>query len=225
MIILKLIFLSLIFSQTVYTENKPNVLMLVIDDLNDWVGPLKGHPQVKTPSIDALAARGTVFSNAHCQTPLCNPSRTSFMTSLRPSTTGIYGLRPWFRDVKKLKDLVTLPQYFSKAGYTTYTIGKIYHRFNNSDTVEFNHVGIPEKSLRVKKKRVNTPRGGPGMDWGLYPYKDSDHKDWKTADWAVNTLNKKPAGPFFMAVAIYIRGSWLSLESVTDFCSALQLCG
>jgi len=218
MIILKLIFLSLIFSQTVYTENKPNVLMLVIDDLNDWVGPLNGHPQVKTPSIDALAARGTVFSNAHCQTPLCNPSRTSFMTSLRPSTTGIYGLRPWFRDVKKLKDLVTLPQYFSKAGYTTYTIGKIYHKFNNSDTVEFNQVGIPEKSLRVKKKRVKTPRGGPGMDWGLYPYKDSDHKDWKTADWAVNALNKKPAGPFFMAVGfslphvpLRVTQKWLDL--------------
>ena len=62
----------------------PNVLFIAIDDLNDWVGCLNGHPQVKTPNIDALAARGTLFTNAHCQAPICNPSRTSIMTGLRP---------------------------------------------------------------------------------------------------------------------------------------------
>ncbi len=60
----------------------PNVLFIAIDDLNDWVGCLDGHPQVKTPNIDALAQRGTLFTNAHCQAPICNPSRTSVMTGL-----------------------------------------------------------------------------------------------------------------------------------------------
>ena len=104
----------------------PNVLFIAIDDLNDWVGCLNSHPQVKTPNIDALAQRGTLFTNAHCQAPICNPSRTSLMTGLRPSTTGVYGLAPWFRTVDELKDLVTLPQHFSGAGYKTYTVGKIY---------------------------------------------------------------------------------------------------
>ena len=81
----------------------PNVLFIVIDDLNDWVGCLGGHPQARTPNIDALAARGTLFANAHCQAPLCNPSRSSVMTGLRPSTTGIYALRPGIRDVAALR--------------------------------------------------------------------------------------------------------------------------
>ena len=76
---------------------KTNVLFIAVDDLNDWVGCLGGHPQVKTPHIDGLAARGTLFSNAHCQAPLCNPSRSSVLTGLRPSTTGICGLGPGIR--------------------------------------------------------------------------------------------------------------------------------
>ena len=73
---------------------RPNVLFIAIDDLNDWVGCLGGHPQAQTPNLDRLAARGTLFSNAHCQSPLCNPSRASLLTGLRPTTTGIYGLAP-----------------------------------------------------------------------------------------------------------------------------------
>ena len=71
----------------VAAADKPNVLMICIDDLNDWVGCMKTHPQAKTPNIDALAHRGMLFTNAHCQAPLCNPSRTSLMTSRRPTTT------------------------------------------------------------------------------------------------------------------------------------------
>jgi choline-sulfatase len=181
---------------------QPNVLFIAIDDLNDWVGCLDSHPQVKTPHIDALAKRGTLFTNAHCQAPLCNPSRTSVMTGLRPSTTGVYGLSPWFRKVDTLKDLVTLPQHFSKAGYQTYTGGKIYHGrdWNRLGLKEFDIVAKTEPGLRPKTKRVNTPRGGPGMDWAVYPFEQSDHKDWKTASWAVEQLNAQPDDPFFMAV-------------------------
>src|SRR5262245_36703259 len=75
----------------------PNVLFIAVDDLNDWVGCLGGHPQVKTPNIGRLVRRGTLFSNAHCQGPLCNPSRSSLLTGLRPSTTGIYSLTPGIR--------------------------------------------------------------------------------------------------------------------------------
>src|SRR5262245_4559797 len=94
----------------------PNVLFIAVDDLNDWIGCLGGHPQVRTPNIDRLAKRGTLFTNAHCQAPICNPSRSSLLTGLRPSTTGIYGLRPGIRAVAALKDRVTLPQYFAARG-------------------------------------------------------------------------------------------------------------
>ena len=108
-------------------QRKPNILFIAIDDQNDWIGCLGGHPQVKTPHIDRLAQRGTLFASAHCQAPLCNPSRTSLLTGLRPSTTGIYALAPWFRTVDKFKDHVTLPQFLSQQGYRNYTTGKIYH--------------------------------------------------------------------------------------------------
>src|SRR5881628_3735844 len=92
---------------------RPNVLFIAIDDQNDWIGCLGGHPQVKTPNIDRLAKSGTLFTNAHCQAPLCNPSRSSLLTGLRPSSTGIYGLMPGIREVEQTKNHVTLPQTFT----------------------------------------------------------------------------------------------------------------
>ncbi len=106
---------------------KPNILFLAIDDQNDWIGCLGGHPQVKTPHIDRLAARGTLFTNAHCQAPLCNPSRSSLLTGLRPSSTGIYGLAPGIRDVDLTKNHLTLPQTLTRDAHFTDTCAKIYH--------------------------------------------------------------------------------------------------
>ena len=97
-----LVLFSLFFAFVMNTgaeAKKKNVLFLAIDDLNDWIGCLGGHPQVKTPNLDKLAARGTLFTNAHCQAPVCNPSRTSVLLGLRPSTTGIYSLQPSFKTV------------------------------------------------------------------------------------------------------------------------------
>src|SRR3990170_3309950 len=87
----------LLGTHTSVAVDRPNVLFIAIDDLNDWVGCLHGHAQVQTPNIDRLATRGTLFTNAHCQAPLCNPSRTSLLTGMRPSTTGVYALQPGFR--------------------------------------------------------------------------------------------------------------------------------
>jgi Sulfatase len=67
-------------------EKRPNVVFIAVDDLNDWVGCLRGHPQARTPNIERLARRGVLFANAHCHAPICNPSRSSLLTGLRPST-------------------------------------------------------------------------------------------------------------------------------------------
>src|SRR5688572_3036088 len=107
--------------------DRPNIVFIAIDDQNDWIGHLGGHPQAKTPHLDRLAARGTTFLNAHCQSPLCNPSRTSFMLSLRPSTTGIYALEPSHYAVPKLKNRVTLFEHFKNSGYGVYSVGKLWH--------------------------------------------------------------------------------------------------
>ena len=101
-----------------------NVLFIVVDDLRGNVGAF-GDPLAVTPNIDALAKRGTVFLNAHCQIAICNPSRASVMTGLRPDTLEVWGLTKHFRTHKP--DVVTLPQLFKQQGHITASIGKIYH--------------------------------------------------------------------------------------------------
>ena len=186
---------------------KPNILFIAIDDLNDWVGPLGGHPQVKTPAMDSLAARGTTFTNAQTQAPLCNPSRTSLLTGMRPSTTGIYGLRPWFRDVEELADLVTLPQYFAQQGYRTYSTGKIFHgRFGyRENDSEFDFLGPPQTvGARPEEKLVDTPSDHPLVDWGVFPHRDEDKGDWQVASWAVEQLENGLPEPFFLATGFFL---------------------
>ncbi|WP_417850916.1 sulfatase [Thalassoglobus sp.] len=190
-------------------STKPNVLFIAIDDLNDWEGCMSGHPQAKTPNIDRLAAQGTLFTNAHCQAPLCNSSRTSLMTGLRPTTTGVYALQPWFRTVDKFKDHVTLPQHFKAAGYKTLTAGKIYHGGyppKNEKLKEYDVWGpAAGVGVRPPEKLVETPMGNhPLVDWGTFPHKDEDKGDWKVASWAVDQLASPPEEPFFMSVGFFL---------------------
>jgi choline-sulfatase len=190
---------------------KPNVLFIAIDDQNDWIGALGGHPQAKTPNLDALAARGTVFLNAHCQAPLCNPSRTSLMLSLRPTTTGVYGLAPWFRTLDEWRDRVSLSQHLHASGYRTLATGKIYHgggggpkqRSGEFDVWDSNGgVGVkpPQKLIPP------TPMGNHGlMDWGVFPHRDEDKGDYKVASWAVEQLHTLPKDqPFFLAAGFFL---------------------
>jgi len=200
----QIILALLCFASLVPAAEKPNVLFLAIDDQNDWIGCLGGHPQVKTPHIDALAARGTVFTNAHCQSPLCNPSRSSLLTGLRPPSTGIYGLSPGIRDVEQTQAHITLPQTFTQAGYHTFSCGKIYHdgSFKPKDrSAEFNEwintggKGRPEKPFAD----LPAPRH-PAMDWGVFPERDEDAPDYKIADAAIAALQNAPKDkPFFVA--------------------------
>jgi choline-sulfatase len=186
---------------------QPNILMIAIDDLNDWVGPLKGHPQVQTPNMDRLAARGTTFTNAHCQSPLCNASRTSLMTGLRPDTTGIYGLAPWFRKVEQFQDLVTLPQYLEARGYRTYSTGKIYHGNygRGKEDREFQVLGPPAGvGAWPESKLVDTPNPHKLVDWGVFPHEDEQKGDFKVASWAVEQLETRPQEPFFLSVGFFL---------------------
>ncbi len=193
------------------TPPKPNVLFIAIDDLNDWVGPLGGHPLVRTPHLDRLAQRGVTFLNAHIQSPLCNPSRTSLMLGLRPTTTGVYGLAPWFRNLEQWRDRVTLPQHFKAHGYRTLTTGKIYHGGvggPDKQAVEFDVWGPPGGiGVTPPSKLIPpTPMGNhPLMDWGVFPHRDEDKQDYKVASWAVDQLKNAPRDqPFFLAVGFFL---------------------
>lgn len=119
-----LLFAVLFSSAAAETKSPPNVLLIAVDDLNDWVGFLGGHPDAKTPHLDRLAERGTAFVNAHCAVPVCNPSRVALLTGMEPMQTGVYGNQDgWPSGVA----LAHLPQWFRQNGYRTMMAGKIFH--------------------------------------------------------------------------------------------------
>ncbi|MEM9586258.1 MAG: sulfatase [Planctomycetota bacterium] len=191
---------------------RPNVLMIAIDDLNDWVEPLSGHSQVKTPAMNQLASRGLTFTNAHCQAPLCNPSRSSLLSGLRPTTTGVYGLKPFFRDVDSFANVVSLPQHLRSAGYQTLIGGKIYHGGYGrrpKDATEADTWGPPAKvGVRPKEKLIGATPGGNHalMDWGVFDHQDEDKGDWQVASWAVDQLKTLDTSekPFFLSVGFFL---------------------
>jgi arylsulfatase A-like enzyme len=191
-------------------KRRPNVLFIAIDDQNDWIGCLGGHQLAQTPHIDRLAGRGMLFTNAHCQAPLCNPSRTSLMLSLRPTTTGVYGLAPWFRALPEWQDRVSLPQYFHEHGYTTYSTGKIYHGNprGKDRAAEFDVWG-PNPGIGAKPPQKLIPPAPMGnhplMDWGVFPHQDEDKGDYQVASWAIEQLRQMPNDkPFFLCAGFFL---------------------
>jgi iduronate 2-sulfatase len=128
-----LILLALTFmtgSSVADTPKQMNVLFIAVDDLKPALA-CAGDPHAKTPNIDKLASRGTVFTRAYCQQAVCSPSRSSLLTGRRPDSTKVYDLVTHFR--KALPDVVTLPQHFKKNGYYVHGIGKIYHGGYNDE--------------------------------------------------------------------------------------------
>lgn len=201
---------------------KPNILFIAIDDQNNWIGHLGGHPLAKTPHLDRLASRGTTFLNAHCQAPLCNPSRTSLLFGLRPTSTGIYGLAPAPRALPELRDRVSLPQHFAAQGYRTAATGKIFHggtsaggggKAKNKAPVaapEF-QVTAPYGGVGSKPPQKligTTPMGNnPLMDWGVWPLDNDDTTkgDYQVATWAVEQIKTAPKNqPFFIAAGFFL---------------------
>jgi arylsulfatase A-like enzyme len=198
------------------TPARPNILFIAIDDQNDWIGHLGAHSLAKTPNLDRLAARGTTFLNAHCQSPLCNPSRSSLLLGLRPTSTGIYGLSPAPRQVASLKDRVTLPQHFAAQGYRTYATGKIFH--GGTDAGGGKLSALPEFQItaplggvgtRPPQKLIGkTPMGNnPLMDWGVWPLDNDDtgKGDYKVASWTIEQIKAAPKDqPFFIAAGFFL---------------------
>lgn len=180
--------------------DKPNVLLISIDDLNDWVGCLGGHPQAITPNIDRLAEMGTLFKNAHCQSPVCNPSRASMMTGRYPHTTGIYFLSPDLKQAPVLKGVKTMPEVFAKHGYRTMATGKLFHTGDKRFFQQYQ----PSGGFGPRpKKKISQPHGHPLWDWGAYPEDDNLMPDMKAAKWAVEKLSEEYDKPFFMGVGFY----------------------
>ena len=190
---------------------KPNILFIAIDDLNDWVGCLGGHPQARTPNLDRLAASGVLFSNAHCAAPSCNPSRSAIFTGISPHRSGLYRNGQKMRQVLPTTEL--LPKTLSRAGYWSAGSGKMLHYFIDAPSWD---EYFPDKktenpfprTLYPKKRPVSLPRGGPWQygetDWGPLDATDAEYGgDYLVSEWVGKELLKKHDKPFFLACGIY----------------------
>lgn len=214
-------------------QKSPNVLFIAVDDLNTWLGCLGGYSNSKTPNLDKLASQGVLFSNAHCQAPLCGPSRASVMCGLRPSTTGIYGMTH-DNDVRRdgnqaTKDITFLPEYFKKNGYYTMGIGKLFH--DHAPDGVFDESGgrykgfgpLPEKRFVWDGRGNSDPKryGKTSTDWGAFPEADSLMPDHESASWAIDRLKLKHDKPFFLAVGflrphvpLYVPQKWFDMHPI-----------
>ncbi len=185
------------------------MLFIGSDDMNNALG-CYGHPVVKSPHIDRIAARGMRFDRAYCQYPLCGPSRTSLLSGRRPDTTGIWDNQIAVRD--KMPDVVTLPQLFRQNGYHSARIGKMYHmdvpgsvgtnRFDDAPSWD-RALSPPGKEDRTEGEGRNvTPKIGAGgaFHWIQFRGEGKDQADTVAAAEAVETIEKNKDRPWFLGL-------------------------
>jgi arylsulfatase A-like enzyme len=204
---------------------RPNILMIAVDDLNDWVGVFGGNPQMLTPNMDKLAESGIVFRNASCPGPVCGPSRSALLSGFMPATTGIYGNSNNMLGSEIVQTHATMPEYFSKHGYVTISSGKIFHKHITENGNDHGHWAYdiwkqekgaggdaPRRDKLYSRKQgiingkfePSAENKGSGVDftWGPTVGGKETTKDYMTAKWFEQQLQKDYDKPFFMLAGI-----------------------
>ena len=207
---------------------KPNVILVTVDDLNDWIEPLRGHPNAKTPAINEFCKSAIVFRNAVCPAPVCGPSRSAFLSGFMPQHTGVYDNATNMRDSPWVQKNSTMPEFFSRHGYYTLSTGKVFHSHRTPNGEDYGHWAFENyypdplwdnpDAAQVTDSQANKINGKTptplkvdgkttkGMLWG--PTSDpafENTKDYSKVRWANQYLDgSEPLKePFFMAVGIY----------------------
>tara|TARA_Y100001934_G_C12371913_1_gene786845 strand:+ start:776 stop:3580 length:2805 start_codon:yes stop_codon:yes gene_type:complete len=185
---------------------RPDVLFITVDDLNDWISLLDSKSPIRTPNLERLANRGTLFTRAYCMSAACNPSRAATMLGQRPSSTGIYGNKSnwrWARPKRK-----TIMQRFREAGYLVKGAGKIFHHHydgafhDDASFDEFQHM----RPQLYPPQKINQAKqyGSRNTDWGVWPSNIKDSIDHGTTEYCIRALKHPPKNrPLFLACGIF----------------------
>ena len=206
---------------------QPNVLMIAIDDLNDWIGCLDGHPQVQTPHMDSLAGRGALFTEAHCPAPVCGPCRAAVLSGFGPTTTGVYSNNAKWKN--RLYDRESMPAYLKRHGYRTIGAGKLFHGDHDGSFDLYAPAAPnpwPKEALQNSHQRptfewktdsgltISFPRNGMpadrvwqnkhSFDWGPVDVPEGDFRDARHTQWIVEQLGKQYDKPFFMSMGFHL---------------------
>lgn len=195
----------------VQAAKRPNVLLIVADDLNCAISPY-GDSVAKTPNLQRLSERGVTFQHAYCQQAVCNPSRSSFLTGFRPNTVGVDDLRKSFRDTAPNgKSLVTLPQFFKNHGYFCQNIGKMFHNMGDTqdrrswsiDEVLFQGTHADDTVFANRFLGGKRPFKAPVTEALDVP--DTAYRDGQIANLAAGMLRDHAGSnqPFFLAVGFW----------------------
>jgi arylsulfatase A-like enzyme len=198
-------------SASTQTPRRPDILFIAVDDLNDWISPLGGHPQAITPNFDRLAKQSVTFTNAHCIAPSCGPVRAAIMSGIPPWKSGLYHNMQPLRRI--MPDATLMPRHFANHGYHAAGAGKILHYVIDPPTWD-DYFPAKEKdnplpfTLYPGKRPLSLPRAGPWQyietDWGPLDCTDEEFGgDHSVTAWVADQLAKPPEKPFFLACGIY----------------------
>ncbi|MEM1294175.1 MAG: sulfatase [Verrucomicrobiota bacterium] len=196
----------LILAGTGSASERPDVLFIAVDDMNDWISLLDPESPIQTPNLKQLANRGMLFTKAYCVSPACNPSRAATLTGLRPSTTGVYGNKSDWR--KATPGRKTIMQQFQQAGYAVRGAGKIFHHHLDGafhDEASFDDFQpMAPQNMPAEKLNQSPSYGSRNTDWGAWPNQEADTIDFKTADYCIEALTNPPKSqPLFLACGIF----------------------
>ncbi|MCB0646270.1 MAG: sulfatase [Saprospiraceae bacterium] len=205
-LVLNLFWSSITFADGQSQAQKPNVVMIVLDDMNDWTTLFDENNPIRVPNIKELASRGAFFTKAYASSPACNPSRASVMTGLRPHKTGVYGNSSDWRSATPGHP--TIQQLFKDNGYYTAGSGKIFHHHNDwafHDNAAFNEFLMMNINEPYPPKKLNglDDYGSRNTDWGIWPPQIEQTADFKTMEYAKAFLAKDHESPFFLNLGIY----------------------
>ena len=177
-------------------NSRPNILFIAVDDLNHWVGYLGRNRQTSTPHIDRLAARGVRFTRSYCAAPVCNPSRASLLSGLRPSTSGVYENDDDWRTVIPPK--LTLITTLRNAGYYCAGAGKIYHERYPRRSEWDDYLASSGSDPRAPE-----PGGVGGIRFAPLDCDDSDLREWRIVEYGIGQLRRQHDKPFLLTIGLH----------------------